>query len=115
MRRKKSIKFMLSLLRNLEGDFDNWVIPTDILFKHGFQQSVLDMLSKNELIEEKNYKLLGFPKNEKAHYMKGYRITALGINFLNGLEQKRTNNIILFLTISLIIIGVLQLIIVVIK
>lgn len=108
---EKSKKDTLRLLKSLEKIF-----PEDIAtaknfdYIGDFDKRAIKTLKENGLIEEKQYSLKGLPRGEenKAIF---YKITSNGIEFLNGLKQKRTNILLLILTIALSLIGIIQIII----
>src|SRR3990170_3811982 len=106
---KKSTK----LLKRIEEGF-----PGDSLVNETNKPSIvgvdledfklLKMLEKSELITATKYGIEGLPESEKLKHLEVPKITLKGIEFLNGERQKRTNDLILFLTILTVIIGGIQ-------
>jgi len=113
---EKSKKFALILLRYLEKIF-----PQDMATSHkdtlkyvgAFDRKVIETLIENKLIEEKEYTIRGegLPKDTPKLFVP--KITSKGIEFLNGLRQKRTNILLLILTILLSLMGIAQILILV--
>lgn len=104
----KAKKYALKFLKNLEGIF-----PYDMI--HSFKSRdigeyspiAVQTLLDNGLIEPKEYPIKGLPKDE-PNKVRTYKITSKGIEFLNGERQKKTNRLLIYLTILLIVIGIIQ-------
>jgi DNA-binding PadR family transcriptional regulator len=82
------------------------VTGTDVLTHVGFDIDTINTLERNKLIEKVPR---GTPNVSSAI---SYRITSLGIQFLNQARQKKTNNLLLTLTIILSLIGIIQIILI---
>lgn len=104
-----SKKFSVKLLRYLESVFpeDMNTAKKHMNYFGEFNQKAIQTLVDNGLIEEVEYSAIINEKEEKVII---WKITSKGIEFLNGLRQKRTNMLLLVLTIFTLIIGVLQII-----
>lgn len=106
---KKSIK----LLKRIEKTF-----PGDSLLNDGNYPAkigtdeetfrLLKILEKSELISATKYRLEGLPESEPIKHIEVPRVTLKGVEFLNGLKQRQTNRLIIFLTILTVIIGGVQ-------
>jgi hypothetical protein len=100
-------KSTLMLLEHLEKIFPgDMVTGTDVLTHVGFDIDTINTLERNKLIEKVPR---GTPNVSSAI---SYRITSLGIQFLNQARQKKTNNLLLTLTIILSLIGIIQIILI---
>ncbi len=100
-------KFALILLKYLEKIFPQDMATTQRTMNYvgKFDRNTILTLIDNGLIEEKEYSIKGLPKDmpDKAVV---YKITSKGIEFLNGLKQKRTNNLLLILTLITTLIAI---------
>jgi len=68
----------------------------------------LVMLSGSKILEMKEATSLIKKPGEKEKY---FRLAPGGFNFINNIRMKRMNNILMWLTISLTIIGIIQILI----
>ena|SRR5271157_1425904 len=97
----------LKLLEHLERIFPkDMVADSAIAHEAGFDVDTINTLERNKLIEK-------VPKGTlNVSSAVSYRITSLGIQFLNETRQKRTNGLLLALTIILSLIGIIQIILI---
>lgn len=104
-------KSTLKVLKALEKIFPQDMVSGANNFNYmgTFNIKAIGILVKNKLVEEVPYSVnpKGIVPDDKAIV---WRITSLGIEFLNGIRQKRTNTLLLIATILLFLIGVIQLI-----
>ncbi len=108
------------LLKYLEEIFPQTIISTPLenvdkfnkilKYINNFDEKTFKILEKEELIKHVYYSMVGMPKG-KSNKTRATMITSKGVEFLNGLRQKRTNTFLLILTILLSIIGIIQIII----
>ena len=109
---KKSIK----LLKKIEGMFPGDSLMNDRNNPLAMQNIVVDeetfhslkILEKSGLISATKYKVEGLPPSEDVRTIDAVKITPAGIDFLNGLKQKRTNFWLITLTILMIFVGGIQ-------
>lgn len=101
----------IRLLKSLEKIFpaDNfissrWTSPKE------HNAAAYFILKENKLIEAAPRAKVNIP-GEGIQSIVGYRITPLGMEFLNGLKQQRTNRWLFWLTTITVIIGTIQIII----
>jgi hypothetical protein len=101
-------KSTLKLLEHLERIFPrDMVTGSDALTRvASFDVDTINTLERNKLIEK-------VPKGSlNQSSAVSYRITSLGIQFLNQARQKKTNNLLLTLTIILSLIGIIQIVLI---
>jgi hypothetical protein len=101
-------KEALRLLRNLEKVFPEDMTAPEFDYLGAFDSK--GTLKDNQLIEYIEHSRQGFTNKVSVP-----KITAKGIEFLNGLRQKRTNELLLALTILLFITGIIQIVILLVK
>jgi predicted transcriptional regulator len=102
-----SRKFAIEILKELEKVFPEDMVTagSGFNFYGEFDQRAIKTLIDNGLIEEKEYPVKVAERSTKAIV---YKITSKGIEFLNNLEQKKTNKLIIILTLLTVGIGLLQ-------
>jgi len=112
----KKKKASIELLKKLEKTFPGDSLLNDLnnsltLQNIGVDEDTfrrLKILERSGLIIGFKYKLEGFPESEKVKTIDAIKITPAGIDFLNGLKQKKTNIILIILTILMTLIGGIQ-------
>lgn len=97
-------KNLAHFLKILEKNFPKLIIP------QGIPQDDLAIYEKIEIIE-KIPKAMITSKNEKIGEINSYRLTPYGFKFLNEFTLKKINQRIFWLTVTLVIIGIIQIII----
>ncbi len=97
-------KSTLKLLEHLERIFPKDMVTGSgtLTSVDGFDVDTITTLERNKLIEKVPR---GTPNLSSAV---SYRITSLGIQFLNQAGQKKTNKLLLILTIVLSLLGIVQ-------
>ena len=123
---KPKLKHTFHLLETLETQFPDWILPADVWMTNLEGSKIdhfvdlnkrIDSLCESKLVESKKYIAHGTDGTDKKVEMPAfkYRITPLGLDFLNNLRARKTNKLILFLTISLFVIGFIQIVLMVIQ
>ena len=109
----KSRRFAIRELKYLDKIFPQDMLTADRDPLRGpsrINQKVMKTLQDNGLIEHIKYPVKEPPKGVLTDvYIP--KITVKGIEFLNGLRQKRTNTLLLILTILIAITSIFQIII----
>ena len=111
-----SRKFAIEILKELEKVFPEDMVSagSGFNFYGEFDQKAIRTLIDNGLIEEKEYAINGNIRGSPTKAVV-YKITSKGIEFLNNLEQKRTNKLIVVLTILTAVLGFFQILIMLLK
>lgn len=98
-------KSTLMLLEYLEKIFPRDMISDSSLAREaGFDVDTVNTLERNKLIEKVSKGTLNVSSAVS------YRITSLGIQFLNQARQKRTNSLLLTLTIIFTLLSLVQIV-----
>ncbi len=107
-------RFAIKLLKHLESVFPLYdeLVKGDLDRMKTEDKRSFEILKKNKLIKEARTPWPKYLKSERTpKELITWEITPKGIEFLNGLRQKRTNNLLLALTVILTIIGLFQIIV----
>ncbi len=118
---KPKTKEVVKFLETLETQFPEWVFPLDVKVKYFFidrvnppKKSVVKLLFENKLIEIQGDLSRDIDNTVELPFYK-YKITNLGLRFLENMRIRKLNKWLVILTVGLILLGIIQTIILLFK